>query len=131
MTDTAAQSRVLIRRKNLHCLAVVVAGLAFAPPAHADGIKELCAGTASAVAEDMRVREDDLTLEAALRSAETLKRWLPLLSEQEDWEAVMAYNNSMTILNGFRLKAAALNSPDDPQATAAFCQFLSTAFYYD
>jgi hypothetical protein len=92
---------------------------------------EICTDTGSDIPEDVRLVESDFTLEAALRATEMIRSWLPHLSNDNDWEAVMAVNNGQTIVRGYALKQRALNNPKDSDALSAFCKFVSEAFYYD
>lgn len=91
----------------------------------------VCTKTGSDIPLDVRVDEADFTLEAALQATEIIQAWLPRLSNDNDWEAVMAVSNGQMIIRGYALKQRALNNPNDPNASEAFCKFVREAFFYD
>ena len=99
---------------------------------------ELCRGSVNDIVEDMRVQENDLTREEAMRASATLHR----LVKQDRFEGEDQFSalNSMKTVKGYLLRRQALTdrskmgvkSVEAQESRQAFCTWLtSEGFWHD
>ena len=94
-------------------------------PAHS-AEELLCAGWENPIAEDMQIRESDLSFEEAEKALTTLRDYKPQTSEMN-----FGYLNSAKIVQGYSLRQVALTLRSE-YALKEFCTWLTKeGFWYD
>jgi hypothetical protein len=110
-------------RSNWHLVPVLL--VATTTPAF--GAEQLlCADWQNPIAEDMQIRESDLTFERAEKALATLRDYKPTSSEMN-----LGYINSAKIVQGYSLRQVALTLKSE-HSVKEFCTWLTKdGYWYD
>jgi len=110
-------------RSNCYLLSALLIGSM--TPAHS-AEELLCADWENPIAEDMQIRESDLSFEEAEKALTTLRNYKPQTSEMS-----FGYLNSAKIVQGYSLRQVALTLKSE-HAVKEFCTWLTKdGFWYD
>jgi hypothetical protein len=110
-------------RSTCYLLSAVLIG-SMTPAQSAEEL--LCADWENPIAEDMQIRESDLTFEEAEKALTTLRDYKPETSEMN-----FGYLNSAKIVQGYSLRQVALTLKSE-YAVKEFCTWLTKdGFWYD